>query len=187
MPLSRPNTIPGFTVSPIMPEYFTSGDIWIERGVNEVKGQWVFNGSLWLSTENYIGALHSISSSSSSSGTRYKSQCKSGNDNVWIERLLSSLYYVGTQDSDNYWRYSVVGISENNTSIVIAADKTTNYSGFGSSPGRYVNTAIEINTLLDFRSGSSYPNIRIDITKVGSPVGVLLYHGSLVCRLARPS
>jgi hypothetical protein len=186
MPLSQPARIPGFTVGNTMPEYPNVGDIWIERNSSEgVKGEWFWSGALWLSTATYIGATQSVNISASLNGTRYKTQSLSDASNVYLVSLLSSIYTIGAQDSINHWKYSVVGITETASGVTLAEGNTINYNALTGGSSKYINTKIDINLLLDLSSGTSYPNIQINFSKVNSPTGSLLCHSSLICRLAR--
>lgn len=186
MPLSQPARIPGFSVGDTVPQFPNVGDIWIERNNSEgVKGEWFWNGALWLSTATYIGATQSVNISASLNGTRYKTQSLSDASNVYLVSLLSSIYTIGLQDSINYWKYSVVGITETAGGVTLIEGNTINYNTLTGGSTKYVNTKLEINQFLNFSTGSNYPNIQINFSKVNSPTGSLLCHSSLVCRLAR--
>jgi hypothetical protein len=187
MPLSQPAKIPGFTVGNIQPINPIIGDIWIERdNVQGYKNEWFWNGSYWLSTNNYIGATASLTNlSSNSNGARLCTQAFGLKYNVFLSSLNYSVYPTATQDVNNYWAIQVAGISPRGTPITIVQDNTILFASQVKPSELYLNKSLAVNTLLNFNTGSSYPNIQIYLTKIGSPAGGCYLHASLVCNLAR--
>ena len=190
----KPATFPpsahdhGIITSSSVPSNPSKGLIWNELDTNaNFLMEWVWNGSNWLEKRGYIGATASITNAGgSNSGARAFTQAFGLNYNVFLSSLGYSVYPTGLQDANNYWAIQVVGITPRGAGLTIAQDNTILYASQVKPTELYLNKSLAINTLLNFNTGSSYPNIQISLTKIGSPTGGCHLHAQLVCRLARP-